>query len=342
MFRIKFYKKDNTPLTMLDTYAWLEFENNLNQEWKWKLTLSYNDKHLSDELLKFWVKIEIYHIWENIIKVFDGIISSFDYTEQLINIYFIDYISYIKYRILREDKSYSWTAVKDIITDLYNYFNDIEPLWFDLWLNDIEDSYDFSFSAGQTFLQILQTMVKTIWEFRIKDKKLDYSNQVWETKTWIFKYDINSLAWSNIDKYDIQFWLDSFANSVLISDWDTKTLQEDQNSINEIWLFERYVYNPNGDDNLWFYLTDIKVPKLTLSNKVDFTEYSLWDRQRVYIDNWLEFLKIDYMWVIIWMKYKVNNWLITCEIKTPDKYLITMDLWNYLKILNSRVSKLEV
>ena len=335
MYKVKIKKRDWTDLTLFDNFIRLEFENKLNEWSKGKMVVSLKDSHINNDVLKLMNIVEIYKDWN--IKEFEWYIYGFNYTNDILEFIFIDYIEFLKKHILRVDLDYDTNFIKDIVEDIYNYFNGWDPLPFALWKNDITDTASFYFKTWQSFYDILKKITDVKWEFRIVDWQLDFSETTWDILTWIFKYDINNLQSSNIEKYNVNINLNNVYNVAIISDWQDKIIKWDTSSINELWFIEQYFYSPDWDINLNTEIT--KIPQIEIR---DGWKYKVWDRQQIYINPWFNYLAINYLWTITRKYTIIENWFIRYNIDIANKYRKRNDLWSYLNDLDWRVKKLEL
>jgi len=337
MFEIQILDKN---LNIIDTesnpknFIVSSFNQKINAISEARISLYYESSLSNRNTVKKWRKVNIFLDWK---IVFSWIIKGFTAWIEKIDLVLNDYFYLLSRRLLRIDKVYTNTSIKDILTDLLSYINWIDNT--NIILNcDVLDLITQTFTRGTSFYQILQELSKNWFSYKLENNILYFSKILWLDKSAdvYYIYNKNEPYWQNINKIELLEDIKDFANWII----DKSSDYSDTNSVNDIWLFES---KDTNDIDKVSYITDhLIIWDYKIMPMVNnYFEANLWDKVWVDIISWNDILY--YSWVMDVVEKRFTNWdlkkinftLAISGIKIKDF------LDDYLDLKN-RISKLEI
>lgn len=338
---INFFDTNLNPLTQICDLLDFACESQLNDSGECTFALSYSDPHLTPQILTLGNHIQVIHTANSTKHIlFEGIITSI--TQQNTKIIFqaVDYLGYLAYRLIEDEWDYSSGVDLNVLTTrIFNHTHNLVSLPFSMGTNDLEDEINFTLSKGTTALSALQKIAKIKGEFRVWDRKLDFTEQTGKTHSGLLSYDYLDGRSGNIIAWEWERDVSELANRILEKDSSGNYfITEDTDSIAQIGLFSKYVYTSSGATQTP--KADIApLPALTLdTTKLDWWDYQVGDRQNVQILTPLEYLNLEYLGIIQNIRIELKNQTPQVEIIISEKVKSNT---NPLEQLSQRLADLE-
>lgn len=301
----------------------LDFEEILNDYWKWSFELTIDKSNKIHEYLKPNNRVVIRH---NNKLMFGWHIYWMEPTYNLTNRFFIrDLLWMLKWRHIRENKNYDLQSISATLDSLFSYLDWIEDTNIDVNC-DITDIVDWwEYDNWESVYNILRDLLSNQYEFKIIPKvdwkvfsfELIVWNEIWEDKTNpsepnYLQYKINL---NNNKKWNIAWlsWVidfNYFANYVIGEQNWTFTSKENSTSISEIWTIEKSIKVNNNlqDDTQWYLdwhsdlLKWLNIDTFTL----DYNEAEIWDKVKI-IAIWNKLLELDDDLILVKKKFNLKE-----------------------------------
>lgn len=300
-----------------------------------RVSIYYESSLASREVIKKWRKINIFLGWK---LIFAWVIKWFTAWIEKIDLIINDYFYLLSRRLLRIDKTYTDTSIKDILTDLLTYINWIDET--NIVLNcDISDLLTQTFTRWTSFYQILQDISKNWFSYKLENNILYFSNVLWEDKSAdiYYIYNKNEPYWQNIDKIELIEDMKDFSNWIIDKSWD----YSDNDSVNDIWLYE--TKESDDIDRISYINEHLIIWDYKITPRVNsYFEANLWDSVWVDILSNNDILFFSWKMEIIektfqnWDLQKINFTLSTSKIKIKDFMDDYLALKNKVLILENK------
>lgn len=316
MLTIQIKNWQNKAIAVINDIFSLQVDDEVN---KWgKLKLKYPiEKRMQTTQLKKGYRITI-NYWlriGQIIKLFDWYITDITIKSDSIEIQWENRLSYLQNRIVRSDKTYTATQIKNVVSWLFNELNNTYAMPITLWLNDCTTTITKNFNTGTSFYDILKYCRQTEEDLivRVLDWVLEVSKNTGTVLDWIWEYDADNTRKTNIASWEWKDTMDNYFTYIQNESWNISNSQ----AIADMGLiFEKYDSNsaltlPNGD----------AIPNVSVNRDTDRRDFNIWDRKHIRLNTWYDWLPLEYLWLIQSRKITIDARNgIKADIKITEKY----------------------
>lgn len=286
---------------------WFSAVKKLNESWILKISFPDDVVGLEDFEIKKGYLIQAFlpDSKKRVHCVFSGYIEERSIAGNVVSLVGYDFIGYAKHRMIREDLKFENFSIKSIIEKAVEKLNEISILPFSLRKNDCEEIVSIEFKAFTSLYTILKELSKKVAALEIRhsssvDKRrsieyLDISKQSWEVKEGIWADNAN--VQQRNSKVIAREWRDNFGNYCNYRRDNNGNIKENQSSIEEGLLFEKFEQNPEKmPDNLseWDGLPKI-VPEVS---NAEIAQLQVGDRKQIRLIAKLERARFEYLGII--------------------------------------------
>jgi len=320
MLTIQIKNWDNEVVAVINNIYSLEVNDEVNKWGKLKIKFP-TEKWLQEKPLQKGYRISITY-WLKIgkvIKLFEWYITDVIVKTTEVEIRAENWLSYLQYRMIRSDRTYTDQTIADVISAVYNELNTTSELPVVLWLNDCQTKITKDFSAGTSFYDIL----KYCWTAnknlicRIVDAGeyhfLECSENAGNVLEWVWEYDARNTVWTNITDWSWKDSMDQFYTYIQ-NEWGN--INDDEFEENMKLIFEKF-------DSDWALKlpSGIAIPSISISRDVDWWNFNPWDRKYVRLITGYDWLPLQYLWLIQSRKVNITaSWGIKAEVKISEEY----------------------
>lgn len=316
MLTIQIKDWNNKTYAVINDIFSLQVEDEINKWWKLKIKVPV-EKRMQKESIKKWYRIVV-NYWIKIlqtIKLFEGYITDVVVKNANIEIQAENRFSYLQNRIIRSDKSYTDTAIKDVISEIFTELNNTFNLPISLWLNDCDTTITRDFNKWTNFYDILKYCREAETELivRVIDWVLEVSKNTGDILEWVWEYDSSNTRATNIWDWSLKDSMDNFYSYLMNDEWNISN-SDFHNETNL--MFEKY-----EKDIALTLPVEEAIPSVNISRDTDWRDFNIGDRKHIRINTGYERLPLEYLWVIQSRKITINasQWL-KAEIKVSEKY----------------------
>ena len=320
MLTIQIKNWENEVVAVINNIYSLEVNDEVNKWGKLKIKFP-TEKWLQEKPLQKGYRISITYGLKigKVIKLFEWYITDVIVKTTEVEIRAENWLSYLQYRMIRSDRTYTDQTIADVISAVYNELNTTSELPISLWLNDCQTKITKDFSAGTSFYDIL----KYCWNAekklicRIVDAGayhfLECSENAWNVLEWVWEYDARNTSWTNITDWSWKDSMDEFYTYIQ-NDWGN--INDDEFEQQMKLIFEKF-------DSEWALElpSGIAIPSISISRDTDWWNFNPWDRKYIRLITGYDWLPIQYLWLIQTRKVNItaNGW-IKAEIKVSEEY----------------------
>jgi len=326
MFVVYFYDPFGNSLTQFFDIFDLKIRKKLNDvsTASFSIELKHN---LSYEILKEFNKVKIFK--EDGEKLmFSWVIKqvSADFDKYNIVIFSDEYL--LKRKLLNSAKSYTNTAISDILADIFVWYN-IQT--------DASKIISIDFDKNTKFFDILKKLSEFGYDFKIEDNTIIFKQLIWVDRTFgdnFLQLYANEKE-TNIAKYKTLYDADNLVNKAIV--WDN--VYEDTVSQNIYWVVEEYFteWDESILEERKYSVREIEAIPIVQ----DWFAFDVWDLISVDVNLWNEILDFSGNLKIVEKSYEFKD-LEKTEIKLSKWKAKTPTLLEKIKQLNDDVYNLKI
>ena len=248
------------------------------------------------------------------LMLFDGYLSDFSLKAERIELEAYNWIHYLQYRIIKAEKKYQSTAIKTIISEIFEQINQSGQLPFLLGENNCERIISREFSVGTSFFDILRGLTEENPDllFRIVNAQgqnfLEVGEQIGEVLEWVWECDTTDPWKTNVINREWKDSMDEFRNS-------QGNLKNEEHITETGLLFERAEEEHQNQ-----LPKSVPLPAITISRDTDWWGFNVGDRKKIRLITGYERLSASYTWLIQERKVSIGAGGLKSEIKVSEKY----------------------
>lgn len=250
------------------------------------------------------------------LMLFDGYLSDFSLKAERIELEAYNWIHYLQYRIIKAEKKYQSTAIKTIISEIFEQINQSGQLPFLLGENNCERIISREFSVGTSFFDILRGLTEENPDllFRIVNAQgqnfLEVGEQIGEVLEWVWECNTTDPWKTNVINREWKDSMDEFRNS-------QGNLKNEEHITETGLLFERAEEEEEHQNQL---PKSVPLPAITISRDTDWWGFNVGDRKKIRLITGYERLSASYTWLIQERKASIGAGGLKSEIKVSEKY----------------------
>lgn len=320
MITVQIRDKNNKARVVINNIFNLQIDDEVNKGGKLKLRFPTEDRLQKEPIQKGErISIDYGESIGNIIRIFDGYITDVTLWTTECQIEADNRLSYLQYRIIRRQKTYTNAKIKNVIQEIYNELNTHGVLPFTLGKNDCETTISKTFDTGTSFFDILKYCFQGEAElvFRIlyspEGDQLEVGKNVGKILDGVREYDANYTRGTNITDWSRKDSMDNFYSYIKTASGEVTN----ETFIERTWLlFEKYEEQGSLMLPSW-----VAIPSISVSRDTDWWNFDIGDRKEVRLETWYEWLPLTYLGLIQKRKITVDStWGIKAEIKISESY----------------------
>lgn len=306
----------NEIIAVINDIFSMQVDDEVNKWWKLKFIFP-TEKRLQERPIKKWYRISVAYwlkIWQTI-RLFDGYITDVLVKTTTVQIEADNWLSYLQYRMVRSDRTYTAQTISSVISAIFNELNTTSELPITLWLNDCDTQITKDFSVGTSFYDILKYCRETEKDLivRVIDGVLEVSKNAWRVLNWVWEYDARNTRGTNIADWSWKDSMDEFY-SYIQNDSGNQSNSEFNNDFKLI--FEKYEGEATLSLPSWK-----AIPSVSVSRDTDWWDFYIGDRKNIRLNTWYERLPLEYLGLIQNRKITINaSGGIRAEIKISEEY----------------------
>lgn len=316
MLTIQIKNWENKVIAVINDIFSLQVDDEVNKGGKLKLKFP-TEKRLQEKPIQKGYRISVNYgvkIWQTIM-LFDGYITDITLELNNVQIEADNRLSYLQWRIIRSQKTYTNTAINSVVSEIFSQLNWVSTLPITLWLNDCDTKITQTFQKGTSFYDILKYCreAETDLVVRVLDGVLEVSKNTGDVLEGTREYDASNTRATNIADWNWKDSMDNFYTYMQNDNWNIN----DSEFVEETGLiFEKY-----DKDGALSLPKGKAIPSVKVSRDTDWWDFNIWDRKNIRLLTGYDWLPLEYLWLIQNRKITINaNGWIKTEIKISEEY----------------------